>query len=688
MTSLFISAATVDYKADREKLAASLNRPPSLCCVHQEGLTPSGHPSLVMLARNIDASDAVVTFIGPNPGCRPEPLELEVLEGVYPEVWKKLEGAGCELARVTYTQWEGLLAAAFGKRVYVAERTDPHSTDSGSHNSDEYMSREDFLKAIVKLRRCFVKPLIYTNIDELALNLVFATLLDSPPSARAEARATPDSGGPREVDSVYRFVFRLLCRFGTKPVPESVLLEAPWPEEFLRGLPADAISELRTRKGLQSKLEALCNRGVLVKSVNKSRNWFALNKPPDLLGETEHLSGEGAEFSLAVRQVTLWLSSRVWREAEQLGSDSSCELAAVLALSDRLHDHGQAVPEVRVMDIVSMCAREAIATGSEAEEQASELRIQIEHVANNSYSRAGDQDAISWAVASIGDSWLARRGMQATMKRANRSLAGLVGVHGREDWLLQLGLGFSRQFLLYPTVECADPRIALECWKHHMAARAELKDLTEDEFEKLEHVRARRHFAMCSAAIGDDGGLRNACDELSEAVECALEYWSSYGPSHAPAQRTFGLELLLALEDLSCLLEWTRRKGEALVCIQFAIRLVNDMLVWCSDVEWLEAYLTNGTESATRLLADWRMEWDGKRAAFVGVWKLVSPDHERRNWWSRRRSVFRHLDRIRWILAKGGPQSEVIDVLREILEMMDPEFCAEYELDRSESLAI
>eukprot|EP01035_Chromulina_nebulosa_P033725 gene33725-45166_t len=122
---VFISATTLDF-ADARPLVAAKLRLPNLFPHVQEDFVATGTPTLEKLADYIQRSDAVLHLVGPRPGAMAAKDIVTGFVTEHPETGRALHAVKDIDAilkgdlLLSYTQWEALLAIAFGKLLIIA----------------------------------------------------------------------------------------------------------------------------------------------------------------------------------------------------------------------------------------------------------------------------------------------------------------------------------------------------------------------------------------------------------------------------------------------------------------------------------------------------------------------------------------------------------------------------------------
>ena len=122
--NIFISAVSDEFASYRKALVKFVDRK-GVRIEEQDGFIQNGFPILTLLNDYISTCDAVIHLAGDRTGKPdkhgiPARANLDSLRGDLPDVLNRLGLSEQDLATISYTQWEALLALYHGKRLYVA----------------------------------------------------------------------------------------------------------------------------------------------------------------------------------------------------------------------------------------------------------------------------------------------------------------------------------------------------------------------------------------------------------------------------------------------------------------------------------------------------------------------------------------------------------------------------------------
>ncbi len=126
--NLFISAVSDEFKSFREELHKYLSRP-GVRVEEQQGFIRNGFPILTELNDYVAKCDAVIHLAGDRTGSArddgiPGPENRQALLDLLPDLPTRMQLTTGDLARLSYTQWEAVLAIYHGRRLFVAVPTD------------------------------------------------------------------------------------------------------------------------------------------------------------------------------------------------------------------------------------------------------------------------------------------------------------------------------------------------------------------------------------------------------------------------------------------------------------------------------------------------------------------------------------------------------------------------------------
>ena len=122
--NIFISAVSDEFASYRKALVEFVDRK-GVRIEEQDGFIQNGFPILTLLNDYISTCDAVIHLAGDRTGKPdkhgiPDKANLDSLRGDLPDVLNRLGLSEQDLASISYTQWEALLAIYHGKPLFVA----------------------------------------------------------------------------------------------------------------------------------------------------------------------------------------------------------------------------------------------------------------------------------------------------------------------------------------------------------------------------------------------------------------------------------------------------------------------------------------------------------------------------------------------------------------------------------------
>lgn len=160
---LFLSAVSSEFEAYRKLLAGDLKRPTLDVAVQEDFIVTDG-TTLQKLDTYIRVCDGVVHLIGKAAGAIPEPVAVQKLLIMYPDLPNKLPALAVALSQpdpgFSYTQWEAYLAIYHNRPIFVYRPTDfdlaicecPRE-DRFEQNPDQEMSQREHYSRISALGR-------------------------------------------------------------------------------------------------------------------------------------------------------------------------------------------------------------------------------------------------------------------------------------------------------------------------------------------------------------------------------------------------------------------------------------------------------------------------------------------------------------------------------------------------------
>jgi hypothetical protein len=121
--NIFISAVSDEFASYRKALVEFVDRK-GVRIEEQDGFIQNGFPILTLLNDYISTCDAVIHLAGDRTGKPdkhgiPDKANLDSLRGDLPDVLNRLGLSEQDLATISYTQWEALLALYHRKRLWV-----------------------------------------------------------------------------------------------------------------------------------------------------------------------------------------------------------------------------------------------------------------------------------------------------------------------------------------------------------------------------------------------------------------------------------------------------------------------------------------------------------------------------------------------------------------------------------------
>ena len=122
--NIFISAVSDEFASYRKALVEFVDRK-GVRIEEQDGFIQNGYPILTLLNEYISTCDAVIHLAGDRTGKPdkhgiPDKANLDALRGDLPDILNQLGLPEQDLATISYTQWEALLAIYHGKPLFVA----------------------------------------------------------------------------------------------------------------------------------------------------------------------------------------------------------------------------------------------------------------------------------------------------------------------------------------------------------------------------------------------------------------------------------------------------------------------------------------------------------------------------------------------------------------------------------------
>ncbi|MFZ4082910.1 MAG: hypothetical protein ACOYKN_16910, partial [Pirellula sp.] len=122
--NIFISAVSDEFASYRKALVEFVDRK-GVRIEEQDGFIQNGFPILTLLNDYISTCDAVIHLAGDRTGKPdkhgiPDKANFDSLRSVLPNVLDRLGLSEQDLASISYTQWEALLAIYHGKPLFVA----------------------------------------------------------------------------------------------------------------------------------------------------------------------------------------------------------------------------------------------------------------------------------------------------------------------------------------------------------------------------------------------------------------------------------------------------------------------------------------------------------------------------------------------------------------------------------------